>query len=391
MTDFSVTNYNPYNMYQLYGYNYPSFRGATVPTDSASNQSPQVPQLTQQPDSVQFSASKQIQPEESKGLSKGAKWALGIAGTAAAIYGGVVAHRAITKPSIEKVAKNFSEIFRRDVSKEEAQKLVSNYREIFKTDNAEDFCTKMFEQVKKDYGFGDINIQLQVNKMADTSIASQLSKSSIASYNARDGILKLNPTHFKSGEMAIDDKLEMFEAVIHELQHAKQSEIAYRTDVVKYLEAMQQRSDRTSTNFVPDMIAHCETVLQSKNELTTFMKENKFNTIDETKKYIENLIKTLKEKENSLNGNVKVTINKDEIKQKLDSLWGKLEKFKEGSKEYNLGMKYIDNEANYIHANKNNYEEYRQQLVEAEAFGTEQKVKDVYNHFANIWRMPFFG
>ena len=73
MTDFSVTQYNPYNMYQNFGY-YPAFRGATVPQNNYNS----VPQMTQQPDTVSFSANGQIQAEtQKKGLSKEAKWGIG--------------------------------------------------------------------------------------------------------------------------------------------------------------------------------------------------------------------------------------------------------------------------------------------------------------------------
>ena len=71
MTDFSVTQYNPYNMYQNFGYN-PAFRGATVPQNNYNS----VPQMTQQPDTVSFSVNKQIQNEK-QGLSNGAKLGIG--------------------------------------------------------------------------------------------------------------------------------------------------------------------------------------------------------------------------------------------------------------------------------------------------------------------------
>ena len=74
MTDLSVTQYNPYNMYQNYGYSYPTFRSATVSNTSIPN----IPQLRQQPDTVSFSANSQIQAEtQKKGLSKEAKWGIG--------------------------------------------------------------------------------------------------------------------------------------------------------------------------------------------------------------------------------------------------------------------------------------------------------------------------
>ena len=73
MTDLSVTQYNPYNMYQNFRY-YPGFRGATVQQNNYNS----VPQMTLQPDTVSFSANGQIQAETKKqGLSKGAKWGIG--------------------------------------------------------------------------------------------------------------------------------------------------------------------------------------------------------------------------------------------------------------------------------------------------------------------------
>ena len=73
MTDFSVTQYSPYNMYQNFGY-YPAFRGATIQQNNYNS----VPQMTSQSDTVSFSANGQIQAETKKqGLSSGAKWGIG--------------------------------------------------------------------------------------------------------------------------------------------------------------------------------------------------------------------------------------------------------------------------------------------------------------------------
>lgn len=73
MTDLSVTQYNPYNMYQNFGY-YPAFKGATIQQNNYNS----VPQMTLQPDTVSFSANGQIQAEtKQEGLSKGAKWGIG--------------------------------------------------------------------------------------------------------------------------------------------------------------------------------------------------------------------------------------------------------------------------------------------------------------------------
>ena len=87
MVDYSVTNYNPYSLYQNsgYGYQYPAFRGATnvLPQVSVpqSNVNVEIP-----PDTVDFKATEYIQPKE-EGLSTGAKWAIGIGATTALAVG----------------------------------------------------------------------------------------------------------------------------------------------------------------------------------------------------------------------------------------------------------------------------------------------------------------
>ena len=68
-----------------------------------------------------------------------------------------------------------------------------------------------------------------------------------------------------------------------------------------------------------------EEVLKSKYEISQFMKQNNLKTVEEAKSRIEDLIKTLKEKEEALSNGTKVTININEIKQTLDNLWGKLD------------------------------------------------------------------
>ncbi len=81
MVDYSVTNYNPYNMYQNYGYYYPSFNS------TYSQQYQNVPlydfntinyNYNNKPDTVSFSANSYIQPEQKKqGMSTGAKVVIG--------------------------------------------------------------------------------------------------------------------------------------------------------------------------------------------------------------------------------------------------------------------------------------------------------------------------
>ena len=79
MTDLSVIQYNPYNMYQNFGYYYPSFNGAYT------QQYQNIPlydfnalNYNYKPDTITFSANNQVQAETKKqGISTGAKVAIG--------------------------------------------------------------------------------------------------------------------------------------------------------------------------------------------------------------------------------------------------------------------------------------------------------------------------
>lgn len=75
MSGYSVTNYNPYNVNNNF-----AFKGATDTTSQIKN----VPQLTQQPDTVTFNTK-----NKKESLSNGAKWGLGalaLAGVATLAY-----------------------------------------------------------------------------------------------------------------------------------------------------------------------------------------------------------------------------------------------------------------------------------------------------------------
>jgi len=80
MTSYSQTGFNPYNMYQNwgYGYQYPAFRGVQNSPQAVSVPQPNV-NLQTPPDTVSSRATEYIQTKHKKeGLSTGAKWVIGI-------------------------------------------------------------------------------------------------------------------------------------------------------------------------------------------------------------------------------------------------------------------------------------------------------------------------
>ena len=132
MTDFSVTQYNPYNMYQNFGY-YPAFRCATVPQNNYNS----VPPMTQQPDTVSFSANTQIQNETKKqDLSNGAKLGIGagvVLGLGALAY--VLTRGKAGSKQVQQLAEHIE--FQEAKTMEEAIKFAKDKFNVVYTNNAQ--------------------------------------------------------------------------------------------------------------------------------------------------------------------------------------------------------------------------------------------------------------
>ena len=116
--------------------------------------------------------------------------------------------------------------------------------------------------------------------------------------------------------------------------------------------------------------------------------ENHNITVEEAKKQLEKLKKIYNENKAEIEegfrkarGNIT-----EEYRKMLHKLFGKYEKLKPDSEEYNLGMKYIENQANYING-RDDYSGYRAQILEKEAHAVNDKYNKIYNYFANPWRI----
>ena len=317
-------------------------------------------------------------------MSLGKKILLGVAATAVTIYGSVVAHRAITKPSIEKVGLNFSEIFRRDISKDQAQAMVNNYKDIFKIDNYKEFCTKLFEQVKKDYGYENVDIKLLIKDLPDGEIKTILDNTNLASYSSRKGVVTLRPVyHIEDGAMLSSAKMDMFTSLMHEFQHAKQSEWAYRTDSAKYIEAIKKGA---TDNLAERLIKQLERTKNNSYKLKEYMNKSKITSEEKAKENIDAIIKNIKNNPDYYNNG---TFTNVDATVRLNDIWGNLKKFEKGSDEYNKGLQYIENAANYTHPDgtKETYDVYRAQILEQEAFNAQDKAQEIFNYFGNIWRI----
>ena len=82
-----------------------------------------------------------------------------------------------------------------------------------------------------------------------------------------------------------------------------------------------------------------------------------------------------KQKENIIN----------EIEKIYGDVWGKMPKIEKGTEEYELAQKYLENIKNYKKDELFGYDEYRNQLIEKEAFNSGNKAMEIYKYFASIW------
>ena len=323
MTNYTVTNYSPYNMYRLYGYQYPAFKGTQIRQQSGVTQPVQAVSgvnLNLPPDTVSFSANRQIQADTKKqGLSTTSKLLVGtaIVGT---LIGGYFLHKNMTSP-----AKKLSKIFRREVTSEEATQLMNRYKEIAKVENKEEYIKQMFNQLKKDYGWEGIDFTYNLNRTTNLSGGSVggFRPLSTIGKTASDGNYYIDKFTPEVMEVCLNrSKEDIFATMVHEFQHCKQHEIAYRADKNKFIEAMIRK------RLSPEM----------KEEIAMF---------------------------------------KEAIDKYYAPVWDKLPAIQKGSKEYNMGLRYIDNLEHYISASEDKVK-YMQQLVEREAYSAGDKAKDIY-------------
>ena len=169
------------------------------------------------------------------------------------------------------------------------------------------------------------------------------------------------------------------QTLLHEFQHTKQDEFAYRTsrdDIVKAI--LNRKTDQSV------MINNIKNILSKKSKLEIQAKELNIS-VEDCKKRYEKLLKNLEQGKYDFS-----KINFDENTQiALDDIFKNYKKFAENSEEYKLGLKYIENNNNYIQPGIDR-KGYEKQILESEAFGVEDKFDKIYNSFANIWRIPFF-
>lgn len=360
-----------------------SFRGDYAQTNSVSLDTSQLNTTNIAPlekDTLNISASDKIKTQQKeKGMSTATKVGLTVVGALATTYACVVGHRMLTKPSIEKVAQNFSEIFRRDVSKEEAQKMVKEYKDVFTTKEKDDFVKKIFEQIKKDYGYQDKKLPLKLENLGGEDKNGRIV---YAHWNPFFSNIAMNTEVLKNMPQKLTKKNQntICDYLIHEFQHVKQSEIAYRTNPKRYLNHISN-----------DKSAGDSLLFYLKNAQDWFIKEftehnHLFNSEKDVKEFIRKAIPKLEKNEFSDDKTILEICR--EIKKgkhkKAEVVFKDFETFKINDLNYKKGLEYLKAEECYTNAD---YEKYSNSLLEKEAYGTADKINILYKYISNPWKI----
>lgn len=277
-------------------------------------------------DTLNFGAQAQIAPQKKESfISK--HWGKLLIGAGVVAFGALcvassLKHRAKPFKSIEEVQAAFQKIFRKDMSKEHSQKMLDKYKDIMKIEDKNTFITKVFEQMKKDYGLESCNIALKTNE-ANTLSAGACGYKEI--------VIKSKGS-----------KQEIFGTIAHELNHTVQNKYSFNSSVESKIE-----------RYIAVLLKNPETKkIYEKNP-----------------KHIDEMIKSMMNKE----------IAKEE------QIYGKYTPFKHNSAEDILAQKYSQGVYNYIKptfwdmiTETFGQSKYRNQFIEKESSDVERLAKSIY-------------
>ena len=204
--------YSPpqFNNWNNYGYSTPVFRGA---------ESQPVMQQPLSRDTVELSAEKEIKNKQKEGLSTGAKWAIGVAGTVAL---GIATHKFIPPMRMQ---NRVQRIFLENFSKEEAKAIQKKYSDILKIQDKDEFIDKLFKELKKDYKLDNIPIRLDKTFKSGTKSGDKTAAAHFLPTHEK-GFLEIGIDRTHSNE-------SLLKSLTHEFRHAKQDLYQYQTSLNK--------------------------------------------------------------------------------------------------------------------------------------------------------------
>lgn len=266
---------------------------------------------------------------------------------------------------LQELSQKFSTIFRQDISAEESEKMLQQYKKLLKIKDRDTFIQKAFKQVKKDYGYADKDIKLTFNKQ-DNGSASYIPQLCIVNINSKSIEVLYN-----TKSLNINQKIDILESFVHEFQHAKQAEYAFRADPERFLEYIFSNKEAYENTI--KWLENPKTRQIIKNMLHGNNKFH-FKSGEESEEFLNNALKKLKDGNYESDKSVKNLLDMLQADQRccIQKIFGKFERFEPNSENYNLGIKYLENEENYISFGPKTKRKYRAQLIEAEAYSAEK-------------------
>ena len=353
----------------------PAFRQGGNPLPA---QTIQPSQLLYPPDTVEISAKDKIQNQQKeKGMSTATKVGLAVVGGLTTTYACVVGHRMLTKPSIEKVAQNFSEIFRRDVSKNEAQNLAKRYKEIFEIKDSEEFTRTLFNQVKKDYGYEKANLPLTINYMTGKETLSEFMHGRGGGFSFGNCYMVIDLPILKGSNLCNRQRKELLDTFYHEFRHMQQTELCYRSNPSKFLEALEKNAKKDAGN-IDKEIKKVRNKLNSKSELIKYADETN-QSVESVKKQFESMLKLLEKRDETA-----LVLAGSEIFDKKGAAMNLERCFKdvplrENMNEFKTDIdKFMENSANYLNS-QDGRKVYKAQPLEADAYSVSNMAKQLYD------------
>lgn len=141
-----------------------------------------------------------------------------------------------------KFREQFKNLYHKEsISEEELDQLISKYRKLVFLEG-DDFITATYYQIKNDYGFGDIDMHLNINEMKADKNGNNL----YGGYYAIKSHQTPNNSKVHASTMDISkdseaigihiNKKEMSDSIAHEFTHMYQDQIMFRTDPKRFKE-----------------------------------------------------------------------------------------------------------------------------------------------------------
>lgn len=244
-----------------------------------------------------------------------------------------------------------SSILNQKLSLEDSIKKLNTYQELAKINCTKTFCLKAFNQIKKDFGYKDLNIPL---KFAHQHASNN------ASWNPTQCVVTIYTN--LAERLDGNKKSNIIEYILHEFRHIRQTEMAYRTSPEKLLNALEEDLPRRLVG----------TTLEQPKETLKKVAAGMNKTLEE----LQNMLKELglqKKVDYKLfiNGKEQV-FDRAKAKENLDKTFGKLKPFKENSIKYQYGLNYIKGEATYIPVSIDR-EAYKNGILEKDAYTSGDK------------------